>query len=146
MDWFLTSEAQDSWQAESAAVSAASMSCSAGLLLPGQGTWPDTMSHTGWADQMLTGCPVPAANCNGGVTVNPSGGFGTCSHNSWEDHAKQCIKIQVVCADPAVWLLRWCMLCAGWDSLHRFHVGQSLPLKSALTICGQPTCSCQCCM
>jgi len=89
------------------------MSFSAGLLPPGQGTWPDTMSHTGWADQMLTAHLGPAAGCNGGVTVNPSGGLGTCSHNSWEAHAKQCSKMQVVCADTAVWLLRWCMCRVG---------------------------------
>ncbi len=37
---------------------------------------------------MLTGHPVLAADCNGGVTVNPSGVFDTCSQNSWEAHAK----------------------------------------------------------
>jgi len=87
---FLTSEAQDSWRAESAAASAALKPCSAGLLPPGQGTWPDTVSRTGWADQMLTGHPVPAADCNGGVTVNPSGVFDTCSHNSWEGSVVKC--------------------------------------------------------
>ena len=144
---FLTSKAQDSWRAESAAASAALKPCSAGLLSPGQGTWPDTASHTGWADQMLTGHPVPAADCNGGVTVNPSEVFGTCSHNNWEAHAKQCNKVQVEYANTVVWLLSWCMCWVGQPARTLLWLGGagSAPQVSFDNPCWQPTCSCQCC-
>ena len=60
---------------------------------------------------MLTGHPVPAADCNGSVTVNSSGVFDTCTQDSWVAHAKQCGKLQLMCADAAVLLLE--RVCAG---------------------------------